>query len=84
MILSPTTENLARAADVTSVLVSDDAILAAQAVLWRELRQWVEPGGATALAALLSGAYRPAPGEKVAVLVCGANPAPDPLSETSH
>ena len=76
--------DLARAAGVTSVLVSDESILTAQAVLWRELRQWVEPGGATALAALLSGAYRPAPGEKVAVLVCGANPAPDPLSETSH
>ena len=75
---------LAKAAGVASVLVSDAAILAAQALLWRGLRQWVEPGGATALAALLSGAYRPAKGERVAVLVCGANPAPDPLQETSH
>ena len=32
-----------------------------------------EPGGAAALAALLSGRYRPAPGERVGVLLCGAN-----------
>ena len=71
--------DLAKEAGVISVLVSDDAILAAQALLWRGLRQWVEPGGATALAALLTGAYQPGRGEKVAVLICGANPAPDPL-----
>jgi len=76
--------DLCRAAGVASVLVADEDIIAAQALLWRGLRQWVEPGGATALAALISGAYRPAPGERVAVLVCGANPAPDPLSETPH
>lgn len=76
--------DLARAHGVTSVLVSDADILAAQALLWRELRQWVEPGGATALAALLSGAYRPQAGERVAVLICGANPAPDPVPETPH
>lgn len=64
---------------IESVLVPDGAITAAQAVLWRELRQLVEPAGATALAALLSGAYRPARGERVAVLVCGGNVAPDPL-----
>lgn len=76
--------DLARTHGVTSVLVSDADILAAQALLWRELRQWVEPGGATALAALLSGAYRPQAGERVAVLICGANPAPDPVPETPH
>ncbi len=75
---------LAQAAGISSVLVEDADILAAQALLWRELRQWVEPGGATALAALLSGAYLPEPGERVAVLVCGGNPAPEPLPETSH
>ena len=62
-----------------SVLVSDDAIVTAQKALWRERRQLVEPAGATALAALMSGAYKPTPGERVAVLVCGANVAPDPL-----
>jgi threonine dehydratase len=76
--------DLCRAAGVTSVLVADADITAAQALLWRGLRQWVEPGGATALAALISGAYRPAAGERLAVLVCGANPAPDPFAETLH
>ncbi len=63
-----------------SVLVTDDAILAARTALWRERRQLVEPAGATALAALMSGAYQPEPGERVAVLICGANVAPDPLA----
>ncbi len=62
-----------------SVLVPDEAITAAQQALWRERRQLVEPAGATALAALMSGAYRPEPGERVAVLVCGGNIAPDPF-----
>lgn len=70
---------LAAGQGIASVLVSDDAILEAQRVLWREARLLVEPAGATALAALLSGAYVPAPGEKVAVLLCGANPAPEPV-----
>ncbi|MCV2867010.1 threonine/serine dehydratase [Defluviimonas sp. WL0002] len=70
---------LAAGVGVTSVLVPDDAILDARRLLWRGLRQLVEPAGATALAAVLSGAYRPLPGERVAVLVCGANTAPDPL-----
>lgn len=56
-----------------SVLVSDDAIAAAQRTLWDSLRIVAEPGGAAALAALLSGRYVPAPGERVGVLVCGAN-----------
>jgi len=64
---------------IESVLVPDAAITQAQAMLWREMRQLVEPAGATALAALLSGAYRPERGERVAVLVCGGNVAPDPL-----
>jgi len=62
-----------------SVLVTDAAIGQAQATLWRNLRQLVEPAGAAALAALMSGAYVPAPDERVAVLVCGGNIAPDPL-----
>ncbi|MEX0284961.1 MAG: threonine/serine dehydratase [Paracoccaceae bacterium] len=64
-----------------SVLVSDEAIATAQTALWRERRMLVEPAGATALAALMSGAYVPKPGERVAVLVCGANFAPDPLTD---
>jgi threonine dehydratase len=54
-------------------LVSDDAIVAAQRLLWRELRIAAEPGGAAALAALLAGASRARPGERVGVLLCGAN-----------
>lgn len=64
---------------VDSVLVSDDAIADAQSALWQAHRQLVEPAGAAALAALTSGAYRPAPGERVAVLICGGNIAPDPV-----
>ncbi|MCW1934571.1 threonine/serine dehydratase [Pararhodobacter zhoushanensis] len=70
---------LAQAQGIDCVLVSDDAIIEAQRVLWQEARQLVEPAGATALAALLSGAYKPAPGERVAVLLCGANVAPEPI-----
>lgn len=55
------------------VLVSDDQIVAAQKALWQKLRIVAEPGGATALAALLSGAYTPQPGERVGVVICGAN-----------
>ena len=69
---------LAVAQGVQSVLVTDEAILQAQRMLWDSLRQWVEPGGATALAALISGRYVPEKAERVAVLVCGANTAPAP------
>ena len=71
--------DLAVQTNVTSVLVSDEAIAEAQLRLWRGLRQFVEPAGAAALAAVLSGAYVPAKDERIAVLVCGANPAPDPI-----
>lgn len=56
-----------------SVLVTDAAIVEAQKALWDVLRVVTEPGGAAALAALLAGAYVPAPGERVGVLLCGAN-----------
>lgn len=71
--------DLAQEQNVQSVLVSDDSIATAQRALWQERRQLVEPAGAAALAALMSGAYQPEPGERVAVLVCGANIAPDPF-----
>ncbi|WP_436644124.1 threonine/serine dehydratase [Microbaculum sp. FT89] len=54
-------------------LVPDGAIAQAQRCLWDRLRVAAEPGGAAALAALLAGAYKPAPGERVGVLVCGGN-----------
>lgn len=55
------------------VLVSDDEIRFAQQALWDRLRIVAEPGGAAAFAALLAGKYVPAPDERVAVLLCGAN-----------
>ena len=55
------------------VLVDDDAILEAQRAIWRELRMFAEPGGAAALAAVMCGAYTPEAGERLVVLVCGAN-----------
>lgn len=63
-----------------SLLVGDDAILAARRQLWAELRLATEAGGATALAALTSGRYRPGPAERVAVILCGANTDPADLT----
>jgi threonine dehydratase len=54
-------------------LVKDDAIVQAQQALWSTLRVMTEPGGAAAMAALLSGVYVPAPDERVGVVVCGGN-----------
>jgi threonine dehydratase len=56
-----------------SVTVSDDDIADAQRAAWDALRLVVEPGGAAALAALRSGAYVPSAGERVVVVLCGAN-----------
>ncbi len=67
---------LARAHVDRVVLVEDEAIRAAQRALWESLRVVAEPGGAAALAAVTSGAYRPASGERVAVVVCGGNTDP--------
>lgn len=56
-----------------SVTVTDDEIRAGAAVALGRLRLVAEPGGATALAALHSGAYTPEPGERAVVVVCGSN-----------
>jgi threonine dehydratase len=64
---------------VRPVLVDDEAIVAARNELWKQYHLATEHGGATAYAALLSGAYRPAAGERVAVVVCGANTDPATL-----
>jgi threonine dehydratase len=55
------------------VLVPDEAIERAQEALWNVLRIVTEPGGAAALAALLSHRYVPKPRERVGVLLCGGN-----------
>jgi len=63
------------------VLVSDPAILAAQRLLWQAARIAAEPAASVGIAALLTGAYKPAPGERVAVVISGANMAPGQLEQ---
>ncbi|MDQ1605336.1 MAG: threonine dehydratase, partial [Actinomycetota bacterium] len=62
------------------VLVDDDAVVRAQRRLWDQLRTAVEPAAAVGLAALAERAYRPAVGERVGVLLCGANLDPATLA----
>ena len=74
-----------------SVLVGDDDITAARQWLWREARLTAEPGGATALAGVLSGAVALAEadgddasvgdGARVCVVVCGASADPAALAD---
>jgi threonine dehydratase len=66
---------IARAHVDRVVLVTDDAIRNAQRVLWESMRLVAEPGGAAAFSALHSGAYKPAPQERVGVVVSGGNTA---------
>lgn len=56
-----------------SLLVTDEQIVESQKKLWETMRIAAEPGGAAAFAALLSGRYKPQPGERVGVVVCGGN-----------
>jgi threonine dehydratase len=56
-----------------TVLVTDEAMRDAQRRLWQTLRIVAEPGGAAAVAALLSGRYLPRPKERVGVIICGGN-----------
>ncbi|MCU1640286.1 MAG: Threonine ammonia-lyase [Nocardia sp.] len=69
----------AAAGDVRSVLVTDEQIIAARQFLWDDRRLAVEHAAGTALAALRSGAYVPEPGERVTVVICGANTDPSDL-----
>ena len=62
-----------RAARAESVVVTDEHVIAAADALWDRFRVVAEPSAVVPLAALLSGAYRPAGTEHVAVVVCGAN-----------
>ena len=63
------------------VLVDDDAIRDAQRTLWQTARVAAEPAAAVGVAAVLAGAYRPAPGERVAVIITGANMSPSQLDD---
>lgn len=73
---------IARTRVAGAVLVSDAAILAAQRLLWNCCRLIVEPGGATALAGLLSGAFVPPQGARVGVVLCGANADPGAIGSS--
>ncbi|MGW5374592.1 threonine/serine dehydratase [Nocardia sp. NPDC003999] len=68
--------------DVASVLVDDDAIVAARRELWAQRRLAVEHAAATALAAIRGAepAFRLRPGERVCVVLCGANTDPADLT----
>ncbi len=61
------------------VLVDDASILAAQRALWQAFRIAAEPAASVGIAALLAGAYKPAPGEHVTVVISGANVSPSRL-----
>ncbi|WP_369139112.1 serine/threonine dehydratase [Modestobacter versicolor] len=73
-------ELAAAAPDLVSLLVGDDDVVAAREQLWRDTRIAAEHGAAAAHAALTSGAYVPAPGERVVTVVCGANTDPATLA----
>ncbi|MFC8509998.1 threonine/serine dehydratase [Streptomyces sp. NPDC057411] len=63
---------------VRSVLVPDAAIVRARLALWADRRLAVEHAAATAYAAV-GEAYRPEPGERVCVVLCGSNTDPSDL-----
>ena len=63
-----------------ALLLSDEAIRAAQLWLWKELKLAVEPAAALPLAALHSGRYEPREGERICLIVCGANVDPASLA----
>ncbi|MBD0708290.1 MULTISPECIES: threonine/serine dehydratase [unclassified Streptomyces] len=69
---------------VRTVLVTDEGIVRARRALWEDHRLVVEHAASTALAALdhddPAAGYRPAPGERVCVVLCGANTDPGDLT----
>jgi threonine dehydratase len=71
--------DIARRLKIESLTVTDEAITAAQRLLWSSARVLAEPGGATALAALTSGRFGAPEGARVGVVVCGGNIDPSPL-----
>ncbi len=64
---------IAREHVAVALTVAEQDIVEAQRQLWQRVRVAAEPGGATAYAALVGGAYRPERGERVGVVVCGGN-----------
>jgi threonine dehydratase len=62
------------------VVISDDAILDGLRFLVARARIVAEPAGAAAVGALLCGAVKPRPGERVVAIVSGGNIDPDRLA----
>lgn len=73
-LVSPITFGILKRRGATAVAVGEDEVLAAVRYAWTELRLVVEPGGAVALAALLSGRIEPAEG--TVAVVSGGNVDP--------
>jgi threonine dehydratase len=63
-----------------ALLLPDAAIRHAQLTLWKQFKLAVEPAAALGLAALQSGVYKPGAGEKVCLVICGANLDPATLA----
>ena len=61
-----------------ALLLPDDAIRAAQLVLWKEFKLAVEPAAALPLAALRRCIRTPA--DRIALVICGANVDPATLA----
>lgn len=60
-------------AGAESVLVDDEAVMAARQALWERFRVVVEASAAVPMAAMLGGAWLPEPGQHTGIVVCGAN-----------
>jgi threonine dehydratase len=72
-LTTPATYDLCRRFVDEIVIVSDDAICAALALLYREAKLAVEPAGAAATAAVLGPLAERLRGRRIGVVVCGAN-----------
>ncbi len=77
--VSPAALAWAKTTDARSVVVDDGAIVHARLQLWQRHRIAVEYGAAVGLAAVLTGAYRPRPAERIGIVLCGANTDPADL-----
>jgi threonine dehydratase len=63
-----------------ALLLGEDTIRDAQRLLWQRFQLAVEPAAALPLAALRSGAVQPRAGDRIALIVCGANLDPATLA----
>ncbi len=73
---------IAQAYVTGAVLVTDEQIAATQRLLWEQVRLIAEPGGATALAALISRRFDPPQGARVGVVICGGNTDPGKVASS--